>query len=466
MQKDKSKINIYVICSFVDYTGGCIMKKAKEIKLQRAVVTGMGFALPGIVATEGIRMLCKDKSDFWNIISTGTSCIENNGVYYGYIHQSDEELKRSICAVPEKYMKNYNKTHLLSLISCEEACKDAGLEINEYNFKDAAVLTARTSIASCIDSYNAFINMDYEKASPNETLQMFHRLMLSVPVNDAAMVQSAMLQSGGDQFSISCGCASGGVLIGEAQRMIMTGQTDCVVVTGVETISEGPINHFVNLVDIANKTGRQASFDAPPTAFILDKLMAPYDKSACGYNSGIGSATLIIESEERALSRGARIYGEIINQSTARGNSKSAVTLDQTGKPLIKSITNCIKDYVSIDEIGYINGGAQGDKIFNIFESNALRELFGNKVKELVVTSQEACFGHNSSTLGITGVAGTLLMMNNNEICPTTGCREQDEICCFNSLPGKETYHRKFDYAISVNYQAGGVCSSILLGRY
>ena len=70
------------------------MKKMKEIKLQRAVLTGLGFALPGEVATEGNRMWCKDKRDFWNIILTGTSCIENNGRYHGYIHKTDEEVKK------------------------------------------------------------------------------------------------------------------------------------------------------------------------------------------------------------------------------------------------------------------------------------------------------------------------------------------------------------------------------------
>lgn len=442
------------------------MKEKKQITAHRAVVTGMGFALPGEKDKDENRTLCLNKEQFWNIISNGTCCIENQGIYYGYIQQSREELQDYILSVPKNYMKNYNKTHLLGLISCQEACKDAGLVIGSSDFTDAAVLTARTSIATCFDSFQEFNTMDYKNTTPMDTLNMFHKLMLAVPVNDAAMVQAAMLQSGGDQFAIACGCASGGVAVGIAQKMIMTGQVDCVVVSGVETISEGTIEQFLNLVDAANETGRKASFDAPPTAFLVDRWMAPYDKDACGYNSGIGSATIIIESEERAKKRGARIYGEIIDQYTARGNSKSAVSIDQTGEPLAKAIQKCLKDDLKASDIGYINGGAQGDLIFNIFESNAIRKLFGKNAENLPVTSQEGCFGHNSSSLGITGVAATLLMMQHNEICPTAGCKTKDDICIFDPVPGTETRKETFDYALSFNYQAGGVCSCILMGKY
>lgn len=441
------------------------MKGRKESPTTKVVVTGMGFALPGEKRSDGTRELCKTKEQFWEIISKGKSCIENNGHYYGYISQNDDELQSEIKGIPDNYLKNYNKTHLMGLISCQEACRDAGLEVASEDFANASVITARTSISTCYDSLNEFIQMDYKEATPRDTLNMFNRLMLSTPVNDAAIAQAAMLKSGGDQFAVACGCASGGVAIGLAYRMILTGQVDCVVVSGVESISETMVDHYLSLVDLANETGKKASFDAPATQFIVDKLMAPYDKDACGFNAGIGAATIIMESEERAIARKAEIYGEVMNQATARGGSSSAVSLDQTGAPLVKAINDSIKNHVEITDIDYVNGGAQGDRIFNIFEAKAMETLFGKEVEALKVTSQEACFGHNAAALGITGVAGTLLMIKRNEICPTTGCRVKDEVCRFDPLPGEKTLEKEINYALSFNYQAGGVCSCILLGR-
>lgn len=433
---------------------------------KRVVVTGMGFALPGIQEVNGTRNLCVTKEDFWDIISSGKICIENDGIYYGFIKKSEEDLKKLVKYVPRRYLDNYNLTHLLSVISCQEACNDAGLSIERGDFKDAAVITARTSTATNFNSYSEFLTMDCLKTTPQDTLKMFNRLMISVPVNDAALVQAAMLKSGNAQFAVSCGCASGNVAIGLAQKMILTGETDCVVVTGVESIDMETIQQYVDLVEQAEKTGKKASFSAPPTKFLLNKLMAPYDKRAEGYNSGIGSATIILESEEHAIRRNAHIYGEILNQHTARENNSSAVSIDETGESLVRAIKKCLGSQYSLDDIGYINGGAQGDKIFNIFEANALRLLFKEKINLLPVTSQEACFGHNSSALGITGVSGTLLMMNKKKICPTAGCKEKDEICLFDPVPGNNTLEKTFNYALSFNYQAGGVCSVVLLGRY
>jgi 3-oxoacyl-[acyl-carrier-protein] synthase II len=429
--------------------------------MEKVVVTGMGFALPG---EDG--RICASKDDFWKIISNGTICSYYKDRYYGWIAKTEDELRAEIKNIPPNYLKNYNRTHLLALISLQEACEDAKLEMGKENFDNAAVLTARSCIASCYTCYREFMDADPEEITPQESLKMFNRIMLSATMTDACNVQAAVLQSGGPVYSISCGCAGSNQLIGIARGMIESGEVDCVVVSGVDTVNEDAIQLYDDLVDVAEKTNRKATFSAPPTKLLIRELMRPYDKNAKGYNGGEGSATIILESKTRAKNRNAHIYGEIVSQATVRGNeTSSAVTIDESGKTLAKAIYKCLSDKVDKEEINYINGGAQGDKIIDYFEFNGIKDIYGEKAKDIMVSCQEACFGHNASVLGVQGVVSSLLMMDNREVCPTAGCLEPDDASPFDIVAGKKRENQDINYALSLNYEAGSVCSALLLKK-
>lgn len=429
--------------------------------MEKAVVTGMGFALPG--KNGGI---CKNKEEFWEIISNGIICSYVNGRYYGLIPMSDDAIREQVENISDNYLKNYNRTHLLSLIALQEACRDANLEMGKENFDNAAVLAARSCIASCYTCYKEFMEANPNVIEPEESVKMFNKIMLSATITDACNIQAAVLQSGGPVYSISCGCAGSNQLIGIAQKMIEMGEVDCVVVSGVDTVNEEAIQLYDELVEVAEKTNKKATFSAPPTKLLLKELMRPYDRNGRGYNGGEGAATIIIESETRARKRNAHIYGEIMSQATVRGNdSKSAVTIDETGNTLAKSIYKCIGDKVNKEEITYINGGAQGDKIIDYFEFNGIKEVYQENAMKINVSCQEACFGHNASVLGVQGVAATLLMMDKEEICPTAGCMEPDSLSPFNVVINKKLDNQHINYALSLNYEAGSVCSAILLKK-
>lgn len=428
---------------------------------RQAVVTGMGFCLPGLN-----KEICTEKESFWEIISKGTSCIEDEGLYFGHIYKEKEDFTKILTEVPEKYINNYSNVHLYGLTSLKKACEDAGLNIMNGDLQEASVLTARANIDACFDSYQSFVTSNPEYITPKQARDMFARLAISGATTDVVNVQAAFLQTTGTTFTVTCGCASSAVLIGLAKRMIETGESNLIVITGVDSFEFSRINTFNRLKEIAQSYHQKPSFDAPPTDFLLDKQMRPYDKQSAGYNGGVGSVTLIVESEEHAIFRGAHIYGKIGNQGTSRSPLPSALTLDQSGLALINATKKCIDGIISIEEITYINGGAQGDILFNIFENNAVKKLFKERTSDVLVSSQEGCFGHNGAPLGTLGVAATLLMMEKEMVCPTAGCTEKSPDCDFDPIPGKESRTIKIDNALSFNYQAGGVCSTILLQRY
>ena len=98
------------------------------------------------------------------------------------------------------------------------------------------------------------------------------------------------------------------------------------------------------------------------------------------------------------------------------------------------------------------------------FESNAVRTLYGGAAADVLVTSQEACFGHNGAPAGCVGVAVTLLMMRHRTVCPTANCEEPADNLSFDPVPGTCGRPLDFRYALSWNYQIGGVKSALLLG--
>jgi 3-oxoacyl-[acyl-carrier-protein] synthase II len=80
------------------------------------------------------------------------------------------------------------------------------------------------------------------------------------------------------------------------------------------------------------------------------------------------------------------------------------------------------------------------------------------------MTSQEACFGHNGAPAGCVGVALSLLMMQRGQVCPTANCEEPADGLPFDPVPGTSSRPLDFDYALTCNYQIGGVKSVILVG--
>jgi 3-oxoacyl-[acyl-carrier-protein] synthase II len=193
--------------------------------------------------------------------------------------------------------------------------------------------------------------------------------------------------------------------------------------------------------------------------------MRPYDARADCMNYGDGSATLILESRSHAERRGARPYGAVLAQATTRGGLGSAVAIDTGGKALADAARRCLAaGRAGLDEVPYINGGAEGDALFTRIESNAVQLLYGDDSRSVLVSSQEACFGHSGAPLGNLGAALTLLMMRHGQVCPTANCEKPSEVCSFDPVPGTIPRPLVFSRALSFNYQVGGVNSALLLG--
>ena len=423
------------------------------------LVTGMGFCLPGDeepVLTSG---------QLWDVAARGRSCLRRDDVYYGSVDLPRATFDEHVPYVAGHFSQHFTEAHRFGLLSLAVACEDADLDLANGALGDAAVLVGRGGVDTNVGNYLAILDADPDRTAPHEAMGLFVKGQQGITPSDVALVQSAMIRSSGPCFTVSCGCASSAVQIGNARRMIAYGETDLAVVTGVDLFSVAVIQNIQNLL-----RGVQRAYDAvrvdgmPELLPSFDRLMRPYDRRAECVNHGEGSATLILESREHAERRGVAGYGRVLGHGLTRDGLANPLASDESGASLVAAVRASLDGVCSLDEIPYIHGGSDGDVVVTAFEANAVRSLYGSAAADVLVSSQEACFGHNGAPAGCVGVALTLLMMRHGAVCPTANCEEPADNLSFDPVPGTSTRSVDFNRALSWNYQIGGVKSALLLG--
>jgi len=424
------------------------------------MITGMGFCLPGP------RQPVCTAADLWAVASQGRSCLTDDGIYHSSVQLTKAEFEKRVPGIPEAFSRHFTKAHWFGLVSLIEASADAGLDVVAGDLADAAILAGRGSVDANIDSYLRALQADAETITAVEALDLYVGTEQAASPSDVALVQSALARSTGPCFTASCGCASSAAQLGNAFMMIASGAADLAVVTGADVFNADLVRKAQQLLRVAQRSAADAPPGVvPPKLPSFDRPMRPYDRRAECVNFGEGSATLILESREHAARRGAASYGRMLSHAMARDGLAHPLASDETGAGLVTAVRRCLGSRWDIGQVPYVHGASDGDAMVTAFECNAIRQLYGPAAGRLLMTSQEACFGHNGAPAGCLGVALTLLMLQHGEICPTANCEEPADGLPFDPVPGTTTRPLDFGYALNFTYQVGGVKSAILLGH-
>ncbi|WP_433856357.1 beta-ketoacyl synthase N-terminal-like domain-containing protein [Streptomyces kronopolitis] len=425
---------------------------------RNVVVTGVGFCLPGRTTP----VFTAD--DMWTVISNGQTCLKRDEVYYGSVDLTQEMFDERLPEVPPFFSRHYTPAHRFGLVSMAEATADAGLTFRGGALSEAAILVGRGGVDANVESYLSMLSADPGKITAAEAMELFVAAEQAMTPSDVALVQAALTRSNGPCYTVSCGCVSSAVQIGNARRMIAQGEVEVAVVTGVDVFNVHLIQNIQRLL-----SGAQHTYDSLRTTGMPEllpsfrSLMRPYDRRADCINHGQGSATVIMESREHATRRGAHVYGQVLSTALTRDGLANPLAADETGAELVTAVRRCLGDRWHIDDVPYVHGASDGNVVVTAFEAKAVKELYGPD-STVLMTSQEGCFGHNGAPAGCLGVAMTLMMLERGEVCPTANCEQPAEGLPFDPVPGTRTRALDFDYALSFNYQVGGVKNAILLG--
>ena len=250
----------------------------------------------------------------------------------------------------------------------------------------------------------------------------------------------------GINLTSSAACASSSIAIGNAYLLIKNGLQDCVICGG------GQEN---NMFCVASFDGIQAFSTREDEPL---KACRPFDKNRNGLVPGGGAATLILESEEHAKKRGAKILAEIIGWGFS-GNGDHISTPNVEGPR--KSLEMALRlSGVSPMEIGYVNAHATSTHAGDGREAMAIAQAFGDY--KVPVTSTKSQTGHEMWAAGAAECIYSMLMTKNGFIAGNLNFEEPDEeTACVNVIP--ETIEKHFDMFLSNSFGFGGTNSTLIV---
>ncbi len=369
---------------------------------KKVVITGIG-----IVSPLGI-----GHQDFWNNLVSGNSCIGpmENLDLSKYECKNGAEVKG---LNPEEFLGRKglrylnNGTKFLGS-SVKMAIDDASLEINEDVSNQTGILIG-SSLGNFSQTTDYFHDIVREGPSELSPMQSY-----DVALNSSINYASVMFKIKNFARTISSGFTSGTDAIGNALKLIQKGTANVIVTGGVEQISFDlyMIFYMRKMLARTNGTGNEISM--------------PFDKRRNGFIMSEGSYVFVMEDYDCALSRGARIYGEVSGfGSVFAGNRKSDV--DKRAEKARNAMEKCLNDAgATQDNIDLINANGNSGKASDLIEAKAIKELFRAKSENIPVHTIKSTLGESYGASGAAQTASALLSINNGSIPPTINYEEKD----------------------------------------
>lgn len=370
--------------------------------MRRVVVTGIGTVCPlGSNVDEYTRGLELNKSAIQKIESWKEYIGLNSLV------AAPAEIKNEK-NIPRKKRRSMGRMGIFAVQASEEAVRDSGLD-------ESTIISARTGcvIGSTMGGAEA-MNDTFELMLPEKDLSKLSSMNFFKCVSHtAAMNVSQYFGIKGYVMATSAACASALQAIGTAYALIQTGKQDVILCGGAEELHAIVTGSF----DILYATSTHFN-DTP------ECTPRPFDKNRDGLVCGEGSGILVLEDYEHAKKRNAKIYAEIVGYHTCG----SGEHVSQSSK---KAMISCMRETLlsanmQPNDIDYINAHATATVHGDKEETQALKEIFGDKIP---ISSLKGYIGHTLGASGSIELIAALKMMKKNIIYPTKNLSEIAEDC-------------------------------------
>ena len=326
------------------------------------------------------------------------------------------------------------------------ALADSGLEINDDNAERVGVVVGSgMGGLPAIEKYHeAMSNGGYRKISP-----FFIPMTI---INLAAGQISIKCGAKGPNLAPVSACATGTHSIGDAFRMIQRGDADAVIAGGTEsTICPLGMGGFAVMKALSTRN------DDPQAA------SRPFDKNRDGFVMGEGAGIVVLEEYESAKLRGARIYGEVAGYGST-GDAYHLTAPAPGGEGAARCMRMALKTAgVNPEEVDYINAHGTSTPFNDLYETLAIKSVFGEHTKQLMVSSTKSMTGHLLGAAGGVEAIFTLLAMERGVVPPTINYTEPDPECDLDYVPNVA---RKADVKIALSNSLGfGGTNATLLFR-
>jgi 3-oxoacyl-[acyl-carrier-protein] synthase-1 len=327
-------------------------------------------------------------------------------------------------------------------IAMQQAIEDAGLEDNEVSHERTGLImgSGGPSTRAIVAAADTTRTKGPRKVGPFEVPKSMSS------TNSATLATPFRIK--GVNYSISSACSTSAHCIGNAAEMIQWGKQDIMFAGGGEELDWTLSVLFVAMNAMCS------DFNDTPA-----KASRAYDVRRDGFVIAGGGGVLVLEEMERAKSRGARIYGELVGY----GATSDGYDMVQ---PSGEGAVRCMKlAMANLDcKVDYINPHATSTPIGDLREIEAIREVFGDDVPPISAT--KSLTGHSLGAAGVQEAIYSVLMMQNNFICESANIEELDP--AFSDMPimRERLDNADINCVMSNSFGFGGTNASLIFKRF
>jgi 3-oxoacyl-[acyl-carrier-protein] synthase II len=368
----------------------------------KIVVTGLGATTP----------LGGDVKSTWDALLAGKSGIST--LQQEWVAQYEipvtfagqAKVPASEVLTPQE-CKRLDPSSQFALIAAREAWADAGAPEVEPERLAVEFSTGIGGVWTLLDAFDTL-----KERGPRRVLPMTVPMLM--PNGPAAAIGMDLAARGGVRTAVSA-CASSTEAIANAITRLQTGEIDIVVAGGCEAaIHPLPIAAFAAM----HATSRRN--DEPELA------SRPYDTGRDGFVMGEGGGALVLETEEHALARGAKIYAYLVGGAVT-SDAYHITAPDPEGSGAARAVLATLKQAeASPEDVVHINAHATSTPVGDIAEYTALKRVFGDHLGKIAVSATKSSTGHLLGGAGAIEAVFTVLALNERTAPPTINLDNQD----------------------------------------
>lgn len=373
-----------------------------DIKSKRIVVTGIGATSP----------LGGTAASSWEALLAGESGART--LQHEWVGQHDlpvtfaaEARVRPEDVLERVESKRLDPSSQFALISAREAWADAGTPDVDPLRVGVDYSTGIGGLWTLLDAWDTL-----REKGPRRVLPMTIPMLMP---NAAAAAISMSIPSRAYARTDVSACASSTEAIANAYVHLQAGLADVVIAGGTEAVVHPlPIAAFASMQALSKRN------DSPETA------SRPYDVTRDGFVLGEGAGTLVLETEEHALARGARIYAELAGGAVT-SDSFHITAPDPEGSAAARAMLDALEQAgATPSDVVHINAHATSTPVGDIAEYNAMLRVFGDHLPNIAVSATKAATGHLLGGTGALEAIFTILALHHRTAPPTINLTQQD----------------------------------------
>jgi 3-oxoacyl-[acyl-carrier-protein] synthase II len=409
---------------------------------RRVVITGMG-----VVTSLGDRL-----DRFWSALCAGKSGVgpltlfdttEFKVHFGGQVREWDPVARFGV-----KEARHLDRFAQFALAAAIAAVEDSGIDFSVIPAEECGVIIG--SGIGGLSEFETQHSIMMQKGPSRISPFVIPKLM----VNAASGQVSIRWGLKGPCSAVATACASAANAIGDAFKLIQAGWADVMVTGG----SEAAITHM-GLGGFASMRALSTRNDDP------ERASRPFDRDRDGFVLAEGAGILVLEAEDIARQRGARIYAELLGYGMS-ADGWHITAPDEEGKGAIRAMKRCLLDARrSPDSVDYVNAHGTSTMLGDLAETRAMKDVFGPHVKRLQISSTKSQLGHLLGASGGVELVIGALAIETGVLPPTINLDQPGEGCDLDYIPNVARECRT-NSVMSNSFGFGGHNASLLIGRY